>query len=196
MACSIRMASLQTSLTRFQLIEQPLEWFNNSSWLDAQWHEHSPVRLVAGADGAGDANREEAVSLQSLATLLQHSRRVPAGERRRIIEAMFALIGFGEDESQWPVLPAGGTVGIHLAQVADQLHRVKVFVAVARFRTRRVDKDQHSHTFAQKSANYREGVGMIDFLHQRFAGQIRHDQFGRLLSLAEHLAMHPVPAVR
>src|SRR5439155_10233316 len=107
-------------LFRFQLVEQPRERLDDSARLDAEWHLDAPVRLITRADCAGDADREELMPFQPLAALLHQARCVPLGKRRRIIEAVLALIGLREYECQRPVFPAVGINGFQLAQVADE----------------------------------------------------------------------------
>jgi len=84
---------------------------------------------------------------------------VALGERGRIVETVFALIGLGEDEGHGAGRPAGLLVGRQLAQVADELHRMKIFVAFAAFDARGIDEDQHARALLEERVNHRKGVG-------------------------------------
>src|SRR5262245_39064570 len=98
---------------------------------------HLAVRLAAVATGARHTDGEELMAFQALAALLRETRRVPAGEGLRVVETLFALVGLGEDQGDGPRLPTGFLLGNdQLGEIANELHRVEVFVALTRFNAR------------------------------------------------------------
>src|SRR6187431_484695 len=150
-ACSRRMS------LRFRLLHQPLKGLDDSARFNPQRHMDPAVRLVAMAASAGHADSKILVPLQPFAALLVEALRVPAGKVLRVGKTVLALIGLGEDEGDGAHRPADLFVRGKLAEVADELHRVKVFVGLTALDARSIDEDEHTGALTQKPADHRVG---------------------------------------
>ena len=105
--------------------------------------------------------RQKIYALQPLAALLHEARRVPAGEGGRIVEAVFALVGLGEHQRRRAGIASRSfCLALQLAQIADELHRVKVFVASPASTRGGIDQHQHAGTFGEERPD--DGIRVAD----------------------------------
>ena len=82
---------------RSKLLKQPFEGLGDAPRLNSKRHMHFAILLIAEAAGAGDAHGKVGMTFQAFAALLQEAGGVPTGKSLRIVEAVFALIGLGEN---------------------------------------------------------------------------------------------------
>jgi len=81
---------------------QPAERFDDSTWLDTEWHHIS----IAGRRDSGDASRrdaagEESMQWKSVLADFPDAWQVSADEFIRVLEASFVLIRFRHHDRYW-----------------------------------------------------------------------------------------------
>ncbi len=180
---------------RHQFFHQPPEGLHDSTRLNPEGDVNPAEKFAAEGACSRHTHSKKAMSGETFAALLKQTRRVLASESLGIIETGGAFVGLGEDQRDGPVSPGLLVFTLQLAEIADELHGLKVFLGFAAPEPFSIDHDEHPRALGQELPHDGIGMRMLHLFHQRFTSQVGQNEFHGALLAAKNLAMYPVPTI-